>query len=252
MGIPALRLLTVSREIIGSWWSMPLHADFWRLYLNIDTGAALRHPGGLTPLATDRCWLVPAGCAAHGVCTRTVRHLYAHIHVIGWEASWVARAFPAPLPAPRPAELVDLERELARRPATPADECRVLAAFAGALASHLAGRVPPPIDDGLGPALHQLAAYPGAPARVADLARRCGLGEDAFRAKIAARFGATPARWIREHRVASAAVRLRAGREPIEEVARACGFANRYHFTRAFAAVHGVGPAAWRRKLGAL
>ncbi|MBA3684323.1 MAG: hypothetical protein H0W72_03680, partial [Planctomycetes bacterium] len=94
MGIPALRLLAVGHEIIDSWWNMSLRADFWRLYLNREAGAALRHPGGTTPLLPDSCWLVPAGCEARAVCARPVRHLYAHIELIGWSTAWVARSFP--------------------------------------------------------------------------------------------------------------------------------------------------------------
>jgi AraC-like DNA-binding protein len=41
---------------------------------------------------------------------------------------------------------------------------------------------------------------------------------------------------------------LRAGRLSLAEIARACGFADQSHFTKAYARLRGISPGAWRRQ----
>jgi AraC-like DNA-binding protein len=55
---------------------------------------------------------------------------------------------------------------------------------------------------------------------------------------------------VRQRRCARA-TELLTGDAAIEEVALRCGFANRHHFTRVFAAEMGCGPAEHRRRLRA-
>jgi methylphosphotriester-DNA--protein-cysteine methyltransferase len=41
---------------------------------------------------------------------------------------------------------------------------------------------------------------------------------------------------------------LRDGRLSLAEIARACGFADQSHFTKAYARLRGISPGAWRRQ----
>ena len=253
MTTPSCRLLVLWREEIAEWWNFRLNHPYWRLYLNADTGAALRLPSGLVPLRPGRPVLLPAGCEAQGQCRGRVRHLYLHVEVLGWDPAWIAQAFPAPLPVALTPALSELQRALAQREPTPADGLAALGVFASALAMAFQA-LPPALaqeaaeSDVLAPAVRRVEGFLPGPLQVADLARRCGLGEDAFRARIQARFGCTPAAWVQRCRVTAAAERLRLSSEAIEDVATACGFANRFHFTRVFRRVLGVAPATWRRQ----
>jgi transcriptional regulator GlxA family with amidase domain len=80
------------------------------------------------------------------------------------------------------------------------------------------------------------------------LAQRCGLGREGFTRAFRRATGRSPARYALERRLARAAELLAGGDEPIEAVAAACGFANRYHFSRAFARILACSPAAYRRQ----
>ena len=99
----------------------------------------------------------------------------------------------------------------------------------------------PPGPDGAGavalaPTWAAVAAAVGAPP--ASLAR-------AFRA----RWGCTPAAYVRGVRLDAAAGALAATACPVSHVALAAGFYDQAHFTRAFRAAYGVPPAAYRRAL---
>lgn len=63
-------------------------------------------------------------------------------------------------------------------------------------------------------------------------------------------YGCGPARALELVRLASAATSLQRSNATIAEVARACGFANPYHFSRRFSSAYGSPPGAYRR-LGA-
>jgi AraC-like DNA-binding protein len=251
MTTPSCRLLTLWREEIAEWWDFRLNNPYWRLYLNADCGAALRLPGGVLPLRPGRPVLVPPNCDVRGQCRGRVRHTYLHVEVLGWDAAWVARAFPAPLPVAMSPALGELQRVLTQRNPTPGDGLAALSIFTAALAEAFRA-LPPEVAleaaeaDVLGPAVRRVEGFLSGPLHVADLARRCGLGEDAFRARIQARFGCPPAHWVQRCRVAAATERLSHTAEAIDEVAAACGFANRFHFSRVFRRIQGVAPATWR------
>lgn len=50
-------------------------------------------------------------------------------------------------------------------------------------------------------------------------------------------------------RLDHAGIMLKFGSEPINEIARQCGFGDRYHFSRAFTARRGIGPARYRKSV---
>lgn len=60
-------------------------------------------------------------------------------------------------------------------------------------------------------------------------------------------FGLPPSEFQRRARLDRAATQLRSGDAPLSDVALACAFADQSHLTRAFQAVYGMAPAAYRR-----
>ena len=83
-------------------------------------------------------------------------------------------------------------------------------------------------------------------ADIRRVAAAVGLSPGHLRALFRTTLGQTPAAWLRERRVAAAAERLMSTDEPIDALATACGFADRFHFSRVFARLLGCGPAAYR------
>jgi len=81
-----------------------------------------------------------------------------------------------------------------------------------------------------------------------DLARAVGLSRFHCSRRFLAYAGRTPMAYLMDLRLHEAALRLRAGDEPVVEVAVACGFKDLGHFGRRFKAMFGVPPARYRAR----
>jgi len=131
---------------------------------------------------------------------------------------------------------------------TPTDRLRAAAIIAGLLADWLAMGSSVG-EDRVRDLLDRLAAEPCDRAvAIPVLARRCGLGEAAFRSAVLAATGLTPRRWLEARRVAAVAEVLADPRVPVARVAALAGYADPFHFARVVRRVTGKAPI--RHRLG--
>lgn len=79
------------------------------------------------------------------------------------------------------------------------------------------------------------------------LAAEAGLSPSHFRSLFCRHFGMPPRAYLRRARVRRAKQLLVGSSLRVEEVARRVGFANVHSFSRAFSAVEGMSPSAWRQ-----
>jgi AraC-like DNA-binding protein len=79
-----------------------------------------------------------------------------------------------------------------------------------------------------------------------EVAARCGVSREHFIRGFHARYGETPGGRLRRLRLAHADALLRGTSLPVQEVARACGFAHAITFIRAYRARHGRTPGMVR------
>jgi AraC-like DNA-binding protein len=79
--------------------------------------------------------------------------------------------------------------------------------------------------------------------------RSAGLGPDQAVRLCKTETGRTPQAHLRDIRLTEATRLLTQSGLSVEHVADACGFANRFHLTRAFAVRYGIGPAAFRKRM---
>ena len=86
---------------------------------------------------------------------------------------------------------------------------------------------------------------------VPALARRACMSDRNFARAFKAETGLTPAVYVEALRVERARLALESGREPIEAIARRCGFGTVETLRRAFARRLGVSPAAYRDRFAA-
>ncbi len=244
-------------------WTCRLHADHWRCYHHREAGILLHGVSGIIKVPADRCVLIPPNLHLVGECVEPADQVYIHISVDGLPAPWLTRAFPVPVImavdfAHAQVDLLDRlhHREFRLKPLSAQEIFRtsalVYAVFAQAfrdldstlqieLAECLAER------DRFAPALALIEEDLSAPVNVAMMAERCRLSPSHFSKMFRLRFSCTPARWQLERRLEIAAQRLIAGEDSLETIALTLGFANRFHFTRAFTRVHGDPPATYRR-----
>jgi AraC-like DNA-binding protein len=87
------------------------------------------------------------------------------------------------------------------------------------------------------------------PLSLADVAAAVGRSSTHVAAVVQRETGRTVGEWILEHRMAEARRRLRGTDERVDIIAERVGYADVTHFIRLFRRVHGITPAAWRRRV---
>lgn len=247
-------------------WEHELCSPFWRLYVNRGAGAELELEGRRMSLRAETMYLLPAGLRFRTRLARGVEAVwqdYLHFEVAGFPPALLRKLFPAPVtlpPAPEiAAPLAAWRGGLGSDGTAPADLAQRLralalvhAAFAlGCAQATAEGRAAwaawltlPPV---VAPALRRIDERPESPPSNAELAQACGLGTRQFLRRFAKAVGLSPGQYALERRVALAADALARGEEAVEAIAGRLGFADRFHFSKAFRARVGLPPAAYRR-----
>lgn len=113
------------------------------------------------------------------------------------------------------------------------------------------GRQSPVIKGGLAPAVRRritdyIDANLGQALTLQELARIGGLSEFHMHRMFQASCGVSPHVWVMHRRIAHAKSLL-ASRDPIAQIASACGFSSQSHLTRAFKTMVGTTPSAYRQ-----
>ncbi|MFM2055410.1 MAG: hypothetical protein RL456_3447 [Pseudomonadota bacterium] len=86
---------------------------------------------------------------------------------------------------------------------------------------------------------------------VAAMAAEAGLSPSRFAHRFTEAVGSSPHDWLQQRRLARAADLLAATDLSVAAVAERCGFSSPFWLSRAFRAVHGKAPRAWRTALRA-
>jgi len=245
--------ILMQRFIRLSQWNLVEATDaFWRLYWPTKGSARLSHagttlevvPGGLylipphTPFTTD-CrhsvskWFIHFTIAGH------VGNLRPQIMVVSPTARMLAllAATCPSQPKPRMSAGEDANRflEIIELVTLVVQECL----------PQLGER---PEFGPLGAKVSQiLRQRPKGKVTLGELARAAGLSERKLTELVTRMTGFTPIRYRLELRLNESMTLLRTSEATIDEVARRCGFPNRYYFTRMFSKHRYMTPAAFRR-----
>ena len=257
-GVPACTLLWSGTTVIGREWEFRLYDVFWRIYLNRDPGAVIRHPGGTFAIPAGVPVILPPYGEFDAICSSPVRHAWLHFDCPIPEPDVVRVLVPAPVALRQREEWDTLFNALPITARTSAEVqlmCQSLICIAVVEACSR-GRS--------GPSAHAIPAVTRARRRVepalrridADLAKPldgqalavlCGLTRSYFVRVFSLATGQTPARYLIERRIHLIAGQLAVSDLTIERLAADYGFADRYHFTRVFTRVMTVSPAAYRK-----
>jgi AraC-like DNA-binding protein len=95
-------------------------------------------------------------------------------------------------------------------------------------------------------ALRHIQSDPVGELSIDNLAASLNMSKNAFIRLFRLRTGQTPYRFWLDWRLERAREALEMTNESVEDIAVACGFANRHIFSRHFSARFGQGPASWR------
>jgi len=260
----------------GQWNTQRVRSAFWRFYFNEQGGHEIELEGEgdgarvRFPIPAKTPVLIPAGVAFNCFSPGATPHFYVHFDVLGPPPTALLRAFPAPLALKSSPDWTERVRFLSssvalcsldapdslRRPRDVVGELGVKALVFAALAEAVAalgeGELSGLRRDSLAlspvkAALEAIEARPDVAWTNAQLARKCGYSEDGFIRLFRRLAGQTPAQYALERRLNRAAQLLCFSDLPIEQIATGCGFADRFHFSRAFASRWNTTPARFRR-----
>ena len=103
-----------------------------------------------------------------------------------------------------------------------------------------------PATDPIRAAVSAVHADPGARLGITDLAAHAGLSPRHLQRRFAAEMGTPPASYVERVRVESARRALTEGDDPVEAIARRCGFATAETLRRVFQRRLGVAPSEYR------
>lgn len=233
---------------LREWHHDGVCSPFWRLYLDGAPAAWLRCDGRAVSLGPRVVVVVPDHVVFDCRARRARPHLWVHFSLPVYVRSSDRRIFSLPVDAALHAVGGALRQALA----TPERDAVPVGHLAAALIHLVAARLPATLRPPLPPRLAATLAYlHQVPAERVDnraLARRAGLGLRTFLTRFREEVGDSPAHYLQTLRLREAARRLVMGDDSIEQVAGACGFANRHYLSRQFAAHYGRGPAAFRRE----
>jgi transcriptional regulator GlxA family with amidase domain len=103
-----------------------------------------------------------------------------------------------------------------------------------------------PSSDPIRAAVSAVHANPGAPLGITDLAARAGLSPRHLQRRFAAEIGTPPASYVEQVRIESARRALTEGDDPVDAIARRCGFGTAETLRRVFQRRLGVAPSEYR------
>lgn len=258
-----LRIIELSGCTIREpWGNGEMRSPGWRLYLNLDEGAEVTSRGKVTALRAGHLYAIPAWLSWSGRCRASVRHFNAMLDLPSLPRERVAAFFKEVMHLAGPEEAfgknwLRLAEELARtsRPSL-AQIARGHALIWEAMArifSETSSKSKNIFENGADARLEPLLLW-----LESNLERNLGRSElskmaECSEAELARRFraalGTSPAKWVRDRRLAKAAELLADKDLPLESVAALCGFGDRTRLTKVFAKALGMGPAAYRKRL---
>lgn len=237
--------------ILDQWDHTALTSPYWRWYWNDRSGASIRFNEQQIELTPGNVVLIPPNTPFGTHTARQVGHLYFHFWLSARVAAADARPMSLPLSRSNQALLRRLVRRLHRGRSwqNPQVSLTILSLAADALA-----RANYAWDLQGGDALidrirHRL--YAASSQRELDnaaLAEECGVSVNTLLRRFRRATGTTPRQFLIQLRVERAAQLLRGGDMRIDDIAASCGFLDRYHFSRAFSALVGTSPAAFRNR----
>jgi AraC-like DNA-binding protein len=249
---PAVRFLLCRMHRLAQWEFDDLSAPYWRLYWTDRAGALVRLSGREVPLVPARFTLIPPETPFAARLRRSVTQFYLHF-LAGPPYDAVPAGF---FRLPAPAAMVGAVREAAALMGPGGAEAPPRLVLLGhMLACWALSRIPPgavpPVrrDERVAAALRLMDSRPAAPVTNAELARAAGMSTNAFIRLFSKVTGQSPQARLTATRIERACLLLHGSTAGIKEIAEQTGFCDRYHFSRVFKRLRGVGPAEFRRLL---
>jgi len=252
---PCARILVCARQIlrVNHWRFANLSAPFWRLYWNAGPGACIQTQGAEVRLSPAHVYVLPPNTPYATRNPRAVDHFYLHFLTRAPYTAVAPGLYSFPLRQTAARAIDALSRILRQSPDNADGICEAMAAPAYLLAYLALNAVPAGkfhadrADPRITRSITEMEAHLHQDTHNDRLAARAGMNTNAFIRLFKNQTGVTPQGYLRRKRVEKACLLLRFTDKTIETIAAETGFCDRYHLTRVFHRLRGLGPAAFRK-----
>lgn len=226
-------------------WHYNLCDPFWRLYVMDGQGWFVRFREEETALEPGRIYIIPARTPCFSGSRRRATQLYIHFTVSSPAQRYAPGIYSFALRGEAKGLVGRLRssEDAFTNTLTVKELC-----YLGLRALPAQSLMKVQCSDRVNAAMEAMAGKMNEPLSNRELAQRAGMNTNAFIRLFHAETGQAPQKWYAEKRTDQAALLLSHSEKTIEEIADATGFCDRAHFSRAFAAARGMGPAAYRRQ----
>jgi AraC-like DNA-binding protein len=246
--VPVIEVQTAAVEDLTFWHFDQDGLPYFRLYWNNAAGCHIEQdpPARLGP---RQLVLVAPHTPTRLRQARRVGHLYIHFTVSPPYHHPRTGIWTFPLERTGQAQLERLFHALWQTPKAHGVSLNILSLLAQALAL-----LPdetwdtPSMDQRVHTALLHIERHLHEALPVQRLANHVRMSEGAFARLFSSSIGTSPHRYILRRRVERAMLRLGASMTSIDDIARECGFCDRYHLGRVFKDTTGTSPAAFRAR----
>jgi AraC family transcriptional regulator of arabinose operon len=252
-------VLVAVRVSLDSTWAPggPYNNPFARLYWEISGAGFVRHHGREYRLRPGRLYLIPANTPSWYHCPRRMVKDYVHFtsDVLG-RADWLERLgcrFEVAPDEPKHIQAVMTRLIRVFASDSPGRSLEMDGLLRQLLTPFLATIDPNRRDElrqqaRFDPVLAHIESHLAEKLTLEELAGLVHLQPTYFSNLFCDIMGLPPMQYVRRRRVEQAQAMLWFETAPIKDVAQKLGFADVFHFSRAFSQITGLGPAAFRRQ----
>jgi len=248
---PDIKILMVKCQTLGKYWNMAdLSAPYWRLYWNNIGGASVWFNRKEHPLLPSSMMLIPPNTHFSSACRGTPpKHFYVH-----FTASPPFDGIPPQVIAlPCGKEMIDTARELSRLLSKGNPEPMRISVGAMSLIFNSLNFISDKFvaqgksDPRIAMAMKMIEDGLSAPPSNSRIAEKLCMSTNAFLRLFKENAGISPQHYSRNKRIDKACILLHYSGHDIKQIAADTGFCDRFHFSRVFRRLRGVGPSEFRK-----
>ena len=239
VSIPEVNVFLFGRGRVNFAWNFTRKAPFWYLYYNTEPGAYLNFGGREVRPSGQEIVLIPPNTPFRSACEAPFEHLYIHF-TAGCPYSQV-----------KPEVLIFDRSICGTLDSLLTSERSPEAAVYALLFSALASIPQEQFETREMPIDHRIQysmSLMNQGLKKKDICRKIGMSQSNFRRKFKEQTGISPHQYSKQLALEKARAMLSFGTASINEIAEACGFADRYIFSKAFKKETGISPAEYRSR----